>query len=149
MIYTRIPMMLMYMYRVGQNRISAPYMTVYLHRCTWPYIWWPYICTVHDRIFAPYMTVYICTVHDRIFGDSTAKITVYTPYIYGSGQPYICTLPCPLDAKHTYFKSAVFQAFNPYPSLPFAFAAYCHKLKHPNACPTFATTTLTLATSHT
>jgi len=23
-----------------------------------------------------------------MFGDLTAKITVYTPYIYGSGQPY-------------------------------------------------------------
>jgi len=30
-------------------------------------------------------TVYI----HRIFGDFPAKNTVYTPYIYGSGQPYI------------------------------------------------------------
>ena len=27
------------------------------------------------------------TVYDRIFGDFPAKNTVYTPYIYGSGQP--------------------------------------------------------------
>ena len=26
--------------------------------------------------------LYIHTVYDRIFGDSPAKITVYTPYIY-------------------------------------------------------------------
>jgi len=30
----------------------------------------------------------ICTVFDRIFGDFSAKITVNTPYIYGSGLPY-------------------------------------------------------------
>ena len=30
---------------------------------------------------------YIYTVFDRIFGDFSAKITVYTPYIYDSGQP--------------------------------------------------------------
>ena len=34
---------------------------------------------------------YIYTAYDRIFGDFPAKITVYTPYIYGPGQPYICT----------------------------------------------------------
>jgi len=28
-------------------------------------------------------------VYDRIFDDFPAKNTVYTPYIYGSGQPYI------------------------------------------------------------
>jgi len=28
------------------------------------------------------------TVYDRIFGEFPAKNTVYTPYIYGSGQPY-------------------------------------------------------------
>ena len=32
---------------------------------------------------------YIYTVYDRIFDDFPAKNTVYTPYIYGSGQPYI------------------------------------------------------------
>jgi hypothetical protein len=31
--------------------------------------------------------LYICTIYDRIFGDFPAKNTVYTPYIYGSGQP--------------------------------------------------------------
>ena len=34
-------------------------------------------------------TVYIYTVYDRIFGDFPAKVTVHTPYIYGSGHPYI------------------------------------------------------------
>jgi len=29
------------------------------------------------------------TVYDRIFGGFPAKNTVYTPYIYGSGQPYV------------------------------------------------------------
>jgi hypothetical protein len=28
-------------------------------------------------------------VHNRIFDETLAKNTVYTPYIYGSGQPYI------------------------------------------------------------
>ena len=32
----------------------------------------------------PYIYVYL----HRIFGDFQAKITVCTPYIYGSGQPY-------------------------------------------------------------
>jgi hypothetical protein len=32
--------------------------------------------------------MYTHTIYDRIFGDFPAKITVYTPYIYGSGQPY-------------------------------------------------------------
>jgi len=32
-----------------------------------------------NRIYTPY---------DRIFDDFPAKNTVYTPYIYGSGQPY-------------------------------------------------------------
>ena len=32
-------------------------------------------------------TVYIHTVYDRIFGYIPAKNTVYTPYIYGPGQP--------------------------------------------------------------
>jgi len=35
---------------------------------------------------------YICTVYDRIFGNFPAKNTVYTPYTYGSGQPYIYTV---------------------------------------------------------
>jgi hypothetical protein len=30
----------------------------------------------------------MCSVYNRTFGDFPAKITVYTPYIYGSGQPY-------------------------------------------------------------
>jgi len=32
-------------------------------------------------------TVHIHTVYDRIFGHLPAKKTVYTPYLYGSGQP--------------------------------------------------------------
>jgi hypothetical protein len=31
---------------------------------------------------------YICTVYDRIFDRIPAKNTVYTPYTYGSVQPY-------------------------------------------------------------
>ena len=34
-------------------------------------------------------TVYICTVYDRVISDFPAKNTVYTPYIHGSGQPYL------------------------------------------------------------
>jgi hypothetical protein len=33
-------------------------------------------------------TVYIYTVYDRIFGDLPAKNALYTPYLYGFGQPY-------------------------------------------------------------
>ena len=35
---------------------------------------------------------YMNTVHDRIFGDIPAKNTVYTPFIYGSCQPYSCNV---------------------------------------------------------
>jgi hypothetical protein len=35
---------------------------------------------------------YIYTVYDRIFGEFPAKNTVYTPYMYGFGQPYIYTV---------------------------------------------------------
>jgi hypothetical protein len=35
---------------------------------------------------------YMYSVYDRIFGDFPAKNTVYTPYIYGSGQPYLYTM---------------------------------------------------------
>jgi hypothetical protein len=31
---------------------------------------------------------YIYTVYDRVFGDFPARNTIYTPYMYGSGQPY-------------------------------------------------------------
>ena len=41
----------------------------------------PYIYTVYDRI------PYIYTAYDRTYGEFPAKNTVYTPYIYGSGQP--------------------------------------------------------------
>jgi len=37
-------------------------------------------------------TYSLCMIYDRIFGDFSAKNTVYTPYKYGSGQPYICTV---------------------------------------------------------
>jgi len=36
-------------------------------------------------------TVYIYAVHARMFGNFPGKNTVYTPYIYGSGPPYIYT----------------------------------------------------------
>ena len=32
---------------------------------------------------------YIYTVYDRIFDDFPARNTVYTPYMYGSDQPYL------------------------------------------------------------
>ena len=38
---------------------------------------------------------------------------------------------------------------NSHPPLPFPFAACCHKQTHSHACPTFATTIHTQATSHT
>jgi hypothetical protein len=31
---------------------------------------------------------------DRVFDDIPAKNTVYTPYIYGSGQPCACVCTC-------------------------------------------------------
>jgi len=34
--------------------------------------------------------IYTHTVYDRIFDDFPARNTVYTPYTYGSGQPYSC-----------------------------------------------------------
>ena len=52
-----------HMYRVGQNRIYTPYMTVYLMK-------------------------------------SLQKITLYTPYIYGSGQPYTCNFCTPPTHTH-------------------------------------------------
>jgi len=36
---------------------------------------------------------YTYTVYDRIFGDFPARSTVYTPYIYGPGQPYVLYIP--------------------------------------------------------
>jgi len=36
--------------------------------------------------------LYKHTVYDRIFGDFPAKNTVYTPFIYGSSQPYMYTV---------------------------------------------------------
>ena len=40
------------------------------------------------------------TVYDRKFGDFPAKNTVCTPYIYGSGQPYLCaTIEVALASK--------------------------------------------------
>jgi len=36
-----------------------------------------------------YRVGHIYNVYDRIFGEFPAKNTVYTPYIYGSGQPYL------------------------------------------------------------
>ena len=39
-------------------------------------------------VFVGWPELYICTVYDRIFGDFPAKTSVYTPSIFGSGQPY-------------------------------------------------------------
>ena len=39
------------------------------------------------------------SVYDRIVGDFPAKNTVYTPYIYGSGQPYIYLSPLSIYSK--------------------------------------------------
>jgi hypothetical protein len=50
-------------------------------------LWWGlqvFLCVGLAR------TVYIHTVYDRIFGDFPATNSVCTPYIYGSGQPYLC-----------------------------------------------------------
>ena len=41
-----------------------------------------------DTHFWGWPEPYIYTVYDRIFDDFPAKNTVYTPYIYRSGQPY-------------------------------------------------------------
>jgi hypothetical protein len=49
--------------RVGQNRIYAPYMAVYL-------------------VISPPKIPYIYTVYGRILGDFPAKNTVHTPYIH-------------------------------------------------------------------
>ena len=35
---------------------------------------------------------YIYTVYDRIFWELPANNNVFTPYIYGSGQPYLFVL---------------------------------------------------------
>ena len=60
-------------------------------------------------------TVYIYTVYGQILGDFPAQVTVYSPYICGSGQPYVqchltaasaqqqglvCTLLCTHCAVH-------------------------------------------------
>jgi hypothetical protein len=43
-----------------------------------------------DAYMQGWPELYIYTVYDRIFGDfPAAENTVYTSYIYGSGQPYI------------------------------------------------------------
>ena len=48
-----------------------------------------------NRIYALCMTVY-----DRIFGDFHASNTVYTPCIYGYGQPFTCTYAHPCLPAH-------------------------------------------------
>jgi hypothetical protein len=39
-----------------------------------------------SHVYTPCMTVYL--------GDFPAKIAIYAPYIYGSGQPYVCVIVC-------------------------------------------------------
>jgi hypothetical protein len=45
------------------------------------------LCNRRHKMNQGWPEPYICTVYDRIFGDFQAKNTVYTPYLYGSGQP--------------------------------------------------------------
>jgi len=59
-------------YRVGQNRTSTPYMTVYLV-ISLPKI--PYIDTIYDRIFGEFPAKSPCKKH-----------CIYTVYIYTIGQ---------------------------------------------------------------
>jgi len=47
-----------------------------------------------NEIFLVYVSGWpapcICIVYDRILSDFPAKIAyIYTPYVYGSGQPYV------------------------------------------------------------
>ena len=69
---------------------------------------WPTLLVCHDVLILavpPFLFVscvglaklYICTVYDRIYGDFPAKNTVYTLYIYGSGQPYIGSIHTLID----------------------------------------------------
>jgi len=87
--------------RVGQNRIYTPYIWWFpcqKHRIYTIYIWlWPTLTMPCITMYPTYSTLYprypsylglARTVYiHRIFGDFPAKNTVYTPYIYGSGQP--------------------------------------------------------------
>ena len=84
----------------------------------------------HDArtVFVGLARLYMLTVYDRIFGDFPVKITVYTPFIYGSGQPCIYTvyvwsrptLRC-CDAFVTGFKLS----FSSFPSLSYVRDAHC------------------------
>jgi hypothetical protein len=56
---------------------------------------------------------YICTVRDRIFGDFPAKHAVYAPYTYGSGQ----AIPCQKYRLYTIY--TWFWPTNPLPNMPF------------------------------
>ena len=67
-------------YRVGQNRIYAPYMTVYTV-ISLPKI--PYIHRIYMILANP---TYIYGIYGIM-----ANTQSYTVYIYGSGQPYIGT----------------------------------------------------------
>ena len=48
---------------------------------------------------------YTHTVYDRVFGDFPAKNTVYTTYMYGSGQPYTCVF---LFAAHCFLHPVLY-----------------------------------------
>jgi hypothetical protein len=43
---------------------------------------------------------YIFSVYDRICGDFPAQNSVYTPYMYGSGEPYLYIIFGCLDVRH-------------------------------------------------
>jgi len=60
------------------------------------YISWVAVCgeCPYSTYILGWPEPYICTVYDRIFGNFPAKNTIYRPYIYGSGQPYIYPVQC-------------------------------------------------------
>ena len=64
---------------------------------------------------------YIYTVYDRIYGEFPAKSTVYTPYIYGSGQPYLWAIQMHYSRAAVIFRLALQQHY----SLRHSSAAAC------------------------
>ena len=72
--------------RVGQNRIYAPYMTVYL------YIWW-FSCQKH-RIYTVYIWSWptLRIPHNAPANNDGIRYTVYICIYCGSANPYILTV---------------------------------------------------------
>ena len=88
------PYITVFIYGSGQPCKCAPcaFVAMVLHRL------YVCICTfLSTLLYGIYIYIdilgwpkpYIYTVYDCIFGGFPAKNTVYTPYIYGFGQPYI------------------------------------------------------------